>query len=243
MLRVRLNRSRCIGAGNCIRLAPTAFEWYAGEFKAIVTDVESVEDELIRIAALACPTAAIDIEEVEELLPWQLTQRTHTTRRVVKTFMFTDIVQSTQMLELLGEEGWQDVLRWHDDTLRAAFAAHEGTEISATGDGFFISFDSPDAALACAVAVQRTLAEHRKRHGFAPRVRIGLHASGATQVRGNYQGRGVHEAARIAALAESGEILASLDTVRGGHQTHSPPRAVELKGFSEPIDVVSVEWR
>ncbi len=243
MLRVRINRARCIGAGNCVHLAPTAFDWYPREFKATVADIESVEEDLVRVAALACPTAAIEIEEVEELLPWQLTQRTTKVHRVVKTFMFTDIVQSTQMLELLGDEAWQDLLRWHDDTLRAAFAAHEGSEITATGDGFFVGFDSPDTALACAVAIQRTLADHRKRHGFAPRVRIGIHASGATQVGRNFQGRGVHEAARIAALAEGGEILASQGTVSGSRHAHSEPRTVQLKGLSDRIEVVSVDWR
>ncbi len=78
------------------------------------------------------------------------------------------------------------LLRWHDETLRSLFAAHKGEEVVATGDGFFVGFDSPEAALACAVAIQRGLAEHRRAHGFAPKVRIGVHASDATQVGGNF---------------------------------------------------------
>ncbi len=156
MLRVHIDRARCIGAGNCIHIAPTAFDWLKGEHaKAELVDLESVEDDLIREAAFACPTQAIEIDEVEELLPWQLSQRTRTARRVVKTFMFTDIVRSTHLLELLGDEAWQDLLRWHDEALRAEFASHDGEEVSATGDGFFVGFVSPDAALACAVAIQR----------------------------------------------------------------------------------------
>ena len=73
MLRARVDRHRCIGAGNCITIAPTAFDWHEGDFaKADVVDPESVEEDLLREAALACPTLAIVIEEVEELLPWQL---------------------------------------------------------------------------------------------------------------------------------------------------------------------------
>src|SRR5204863_61424 len=72
-LRARVDRARCIGAGTCITIAPTAFDWHEGDFsKAGVIDPSSVEDELLREAALACPTAAITVEEVEELLPWQL---------------------------------------------------------------------------------------------------------------------------------------------------------------------------
>ena len=73
MLRARVDRHRCIGAGNCITIAPSAFDWHEGDFaKAEVVDPDSVEEDLLREAALACPTMAVVIEEVEELLPWQL---------------------------------------------------------------------------------------------------------------------------------------------------------------------------
>src|SRR5438552_4877129 len=151
MLRARVDRHRCIGAGNCITIAPSAFDWHDGDFaKADVVDAGSVEDELLREAQLACPTMAIVIEEVEELLPWQLrTAGAGRPRRVMKTFMFTDMVGSTQLVAALGDEAWEVLLRWHDETLRALFAAHQGEEIDTTGDGFFVSFDDPEAALAC----------------------------------------------------------------------------------------------
>ena len=147
MLRARVDRHRCVGAGNCITIAPTAFDWLKGDFgKADVIDAESVEEELLRAAALACPTDAIVIEEMEELLPWQLRGKTGPARRVAKTFMFTDIVGSTNLVEVMGDEAWETLLRWHDQTLRALFAAHQGEEVVATGDGFFVGFDSPEGA-------------------------------------------------------------------------------------------------
>jgi len=103
-LRARVDRHRCIGAGTCITIAPTAFDWHEGDFsKAGVVDPASVEDELLREAALACPTGAITVEEVEELLPWQLRGK-EAPRRVEKTFMFTDIEGSTNLVEALGDE-------------------------------------------------------------------------------------------------------------------------------------------
>ena len=98
-------------------------------------------------------------------------------------------------------------------------------------------------ALAAGMAIQRRLADHRARNGFAPQVRIGLHVADATQVGGNFHGRGVHEAARIAALAGGGEILASIETVAGSQVPIDPPRSVTLKGLSEPVEVVTVRWR
>jgi class 3 adenylate cyclase len=115
--------------------------------------------------------------------------------------------------------------------------------VLATGDGFFVGFESPDSALACAVAIQRTLAEHRQKHGFAPQVRIGVHASGAIQVGRNFRGMGVHEAARIAAIAEGGQVLASRDTSAGGRYPSGEPRSVTLKGITEPMEVVEILWR
>src|SRR5437773_637481 len=219
-IRARVDRHKCIGAGNCITLAPTAFDWLAGDFgKGDVVGADSVDEEVLRAAAFACPTAAIVLEDVAELLPWQLRGKVGPARRVLKTFMFTDIVGSTNLVVALGDEAWETMLRWHNAALREVFAAHGGEEISTTGDGFFVSFDSPDLAVAAAIAIQRRLAEHRSTQGFAPQIRIGLHASDATRVGGDFHGKGVHEAARIAALGGAGDIVASVATVGDTHRT------------------------
>jgi len=242
-LRVRIDRHKCIGAGNCITIAPTAFDWLRGDVaKAEVVEPDSVDDEQLREAAFACPTGAIVVEEIADLLPWQLRGKAAPTRRVLKTFMFTDVVGSTNLVEALGDEAWDTLLRWHDATLREVFTAHEGREISTTGDGFFVSFDSPEQAVAAAIAIQRRLAEHRQKAGFAPQVRIGLHASDAQQVGSNYRGKGVHEASRIAGLATGGQIIASLSTVGEAYRS-SGVRSELLKGLSEPMDVVTIDWR
>ena len=73
-------------------------------------------------------------------------------------------------------------------------------------------------------------------------LQLGVHASPATQVESNFHGKGVHEAARISALAEGGEILASRETA-AGRAGLSEARSVTLKGIAEPIDIVAVDWR
>jgi adenylate cyclase len=108
-----------------------------------------------------------------------------------------------------------------------------------------VAFESPRAALRCAVAVQRALVEHRRAHGFALLVRIGIHAAEATRRGQDYGGGEVHKAARIAALAEGGEILASEETVAEADAgvRVSESREVTLKGFSGAVVVASVDWR
>jgi class 3 adenylate cyclase len=242
-LRAHVDRHKCIGAGNCITIAPTAFDWLKGDYgKAEVVDPESVEEERLREAAFACPTAAITLEDVTEFLPWQLRGKAAPPQRVAKTFMFTDIVGSTNLLEAIGDEAWGSLIAWHDTALREVFAAHQGEEVDHAGDGFFVAFDSPDLATAAAIAIQRRLAEHRQKAGFAPQVRIGIHAADARQAGGDYHGKGVHEAARIGALAGGGEIVASASTVGESVRT-TDRRSATLKGIAEPVDVVTVEWR
>ena len=77
-------------------------------------------------------------------------------------------------------------------------------------------------------------------------MRIGVHTGGAFRTDSDdYGGEGVHLAARVGAAARSGEILVSLGTVDGVASAFrlSEPRAEELKGFDEPVEVVSVDWR
>lgn len=164
--------------------------------------------------------------------------------REVRTFMFTDIVGSTALVEAIGDEAWHDLLRWHDQAFRRSFAEYAGEEVDHTGDGFFVAFPNAAASIACAVEIQRTLVEQRRQHGFALRVRIGLHSAEATHVGTEYEGAGVHAAARIAALAQGDEILTSVETADElDGVVLGEPREVTLKGFAAPILVAPVDWR
>jgi class 3 adenylate cyclase len=164
----------------------------------------------------------------------------------VRTFMFTDIVTSTDLIGLIGDEAWASLIRWHDRTLQIAFANHSGEVVNHTGDGFFIAFPGPGSSVDCAIDIQRSLRRHREEHGFAPSIRIGIHTTEATRTEGGYTGKGVHVAARVSGAAQADEILvsaASLAGLGGYAERLSEPRAVSLKGVPDPVEVVSVDWR
>ncbi len=167
------------------------------------------------------------------------------TKRVVRAMMFTDIVGSTNLIDAIGDEAWNHLVRWHDQTLRALFATHDGIENDHAGDGFFVVFPATDGATNCAIDIQQTLRRHRAESGFAPQVRIGIHAAEVTKTEESHTGLEVHKAARIAALAKGGEILASADIGRdlSADVKLSSPRLVTVKGVADSIEVVTVGWK
>jgi class 3 adenylate cyclase len=155
------------------------------------------------------------------------------------------MVSSTPLVEILGDGAWADLLAWYERTLIAEFEGYGGKVVQQGGDGFFVIFNDAEAGLDCAVAIQQTLAAHRHDHGFAPRVRIGLHTADALRRGDDYAGLSVHAAARIAAGADAEQIVASRQTIMAGGKGRevSEPRKVMLKGLSGPVEVVTVAWR
>jgi class 3 adenylate cyclase len=187
------------------------------------------------LAAFERLGAKIDVARANELLGRVGTRR---------TFLFTDIVDSTRLLETLGDAKWRRLLERHDALVRGRILESGGEVIKKTGDGFFASFESPKAAVEAAIGIQRALAEEI----VAPDVRIGAHAAEAFRTgadASDYGGQGVHLAARIGAAASAGEILVSAETLDGAGSSFrlSEPRAETVKGFAKPVDVVSVDWR
>ncbi len=189
--------------------------------------------------------AAPDLRRVEELLYESRTEEVERTR-VTKTLVFTDIVTSTDLVGLIGDEAWEKLLQWHDKELPSRFASHRGEVVSHTGDGYFVAFDKPSDAIDAAVSIQRKLAEHRRDTGFALMVRIGIHHVEVTREGADYRGQGVHAAARVGAVAGGEEIAvtrAVLDAAGELKFEVSEPRLVELKGISDPVEVALVDWR
>jgi class 3 adenylate cyclase len=115
--------------------------------------------------------------------------------------------------------------------------------VKSTGDGFFAAFDQPRPAIDTAMAIQRSLREHREASGSALSVRIGLHTAEATRRGADYSGMGVHVAARIGALAIGGEILVSADSLaEAGDVRTTNPASVAVRGVTTPVTVARVEW-
>ena len=106
------------------------------------------------------------------------------------------------MTERLGDERWLEVLRDHNTVFRERLRAHGGFEVKNQGDGFMLAFPDPVEALRCAIEVQRAFAERAAEQPEERiRVRMGLHTGEAIAEEGDFFGRNVILAARIAAQA------------------------------------------
>jgi class 3 adenylate cyclase len=158
--------------------------------------------------------------------------------------MFTDIVDSTRLIGLVGDKAWADLVAWHDRILRMLVGRHLGRELDHTGDGFFIAFDRATDAVRCAIEIQRALHQHRRESGFSPRVRIGIHAGVVLESEKRLLGHNVHLAARIGSAAEEDEILVSQAIVAelGPGYAIEATRTLTVKGVDEPVEVGSLVW-
>ncbi len=161
------------------------------------------------------------------------------------TMMFTDIVSSTALLEAIGDSAWLELISWHDELLRSLVRAYSGREVDHAGDGFFLVFPDVIAALDCGVTIQRSLAEHRRKHGFAPRLRVAVHRARVMSEGAVLRGKGVHQAARIAEAARGDEIVISSESLEFVPKRYArgEPRTVTGAGLTQAIAVVLIEWR
>jgi eukaryotic-like serine/threonine-protein kinase len=159
------------------------------------------------------------------------------------TILFSDIENSTLMNERLGDARWIEVLREHNAIFRRRLAELGGYEVKSQGDGFMLAFPDPAAALRCALAVQRDLDGRAGSDDERVRVRIGVHVGEVIEEEGDFFGRSVILAARIAAQARGGEVLASeaLHDACGEGFAFDAGRELELKGLGGSHRVFRVE--
>ena len=169
--------------------------------------------------------------EIEEFLTG--TRGVSESDRVLKTVMFSDVVDSTRRAVELGDRAWGDVLQRFYDTVRSALEAWRGEEIDTAGDGFFAAFDGPARAVRCACTIRDALGRAHIS------VRVGLHTGECEMLSGKLGGIAVHTGARVAAQAQPDEVLVSStvkDLVAGSGLSFEDRGSHTLKGLPG-------EWR
>lgn len=192
------------------------------------------------------------LSSIDDFTRWALEDRAEIAKVAAPdgtvTVLFSDVESSTAMNEELGDATWVRLLEAHDALVRAQVDRHHGHVVKSQGDGFMVVFGDPADAVDAAIGIQRALRSARgrrlRRHPI--RVRLGMHTGPTISRDGDYFGRSVAFAARVAAHADGGQVLVS-DAVRDAlpdEREHvlEDCGEVDLKGLQGVHRLWSVDW-
>ncbi len=163
----------------------------------------------------------------------------------VRTILFTDIANSTEMTSRFGDSAAIAMLRVHDGIVRKALRDNGGREVKHTGDGIMAVFVGAADAVRFACQAQEAFHKHNEAGPELPvMVRIGISAGEPIEHGADLFGSTVQLAARLCAQADPGQILVSnivAGLCDGEGLKFSEARELQLKGFDRHIETRFVE--
>ena len=157
--------------------------------------------------------------------------------RRTRVILVTDLVASTDLNVVVGDDRFVELLGEHDRAVRDLLTRHGGVAFKHTGDGFAAWFDRGDAANRCALAIQPVLDDLSLGHPSEQlKVRCGLAAGEPLDQDGDLFGLAVVRAARVCARAGAGEVLVA-DEVLALSSTvvYEPHGLTHLKGLPDSV--------
>jgi class 3 adenylate cyclase len=126
-----------------------------------------------------------------------------TGQHVIRTMLFTDIVDSTGRAQRSGDVAWKRTAGMHEDVVRSVLTGYGGQEMNTAGDSFLIMFESAERAIRCGLALIGALS------AVGIEIRVGIHSGEVVLADQQVRGVTVHVAARIIGQAAPGEVLVS----------------------------------
>jgi class 3 adenylate cyclase len=164
-----------------------------------------------------------------------------------RAIMFTDIANSTDILNRLGDQAAFKLQSEHHAIIREALRRQDGREVDHAGDGFLSCFGTVTKSVECAISIQKSLESFNEAQPAAAiRVRIGLGAGEPVADGDALFGSTINLTARICAQSQPEQILAApvvRDLCAGKRFTFKDHGSVELKGFADPVNLHEVAWR
>jgi class 3 adenylate cyclase len=149
---------------------------------------------------------------------------------ILRTVLFTDIVDSTARQASVGDHAWKELIGKHHGIVRDCLARWRGSENDTAGDGFYATFEGPARAIRCA----QEITDRVRRLGI--QIRAGVHTGECELIDGKVGGLAVSIGARVASLAAPSEVLVSQtvkDLVAGSGLSFDDAGAHELKGVPD----------
>ena len=158
-----------------------------------------------------------------------------------QTFLFADLAGYTALTEAHGDEQAAEVVGDFCRSVRALLDRHGAHEVKSIGDAVMLHTDDPAMAVHLGDHIVREIGS---RHAF-PTVRVGVHTGAAVEREGDWFGRAVNVASRIADVAGEREVLVTAATRDAAADrlpefAFMPAGARRLKNVGEPVEVFRV---
>lgn len=158
----------------------------------------------------------------------------------VLTIVFTDLEGFTSYTSKHGDEAARTLLGRHHRAVGPVIRSRGGRTVKKIGDGLFISFDTPEAALLAALEIGEADQSEL-------RLRVGIHHGEAVVVGDDLIGHAINVVARVTDSARGGEVLATT-AVRGAVGDlpgieFGRARRRNFKGVAESVSVCPVKRR
>lgn len=162
---------------------------------------------------------------------------------------FSDVVGSTNYFARFGDRAGRALQQRHIDMLQEQLPATAGRIVDTAGDGAFMCFPTADQAVEALATLQTKLVEFNAsrtpEHHLL--VRVGIHFGPALTDGTVVTGDSVNLCARVTATAEASSIrvtkAAFMELASARRLKCRALPAVELKGISNPVEVLEFAWR
>jgi adenylate cyclase len=230
------------------RIADTETGWWRSEIEAPLLEGGMSEPEMLDAQADAGSTmtplierAVLGIYRMQQEHAWSRSavedveaalERAglHSRLHRPPAMSFLDISGYTRLTEEQGDEAAADLAATVAGLVRRSSQEHGGQPVKWLGDGVMFYFPDPGQGVLGALDMVEGVATHA-----LPPARVGIHAGPVVFQEGDYFGRTVNVASRIADYARPGEVLVTQDVVdatNGASVSFTEIGDVELKGVS-----------
>jgi class 3 adenylate cyclase len=169
------------------------------------------------------------------------------------TFLFSDLKDSTELYEHVGDLVAFDLVNEHFRLLQEIIASERGAVVKTIGDAVMATFETPDRAIAAAIRMREAMSDlGAERAHQSLRLKMGIHEGSCLAVTLNgqqdYFGQTVNIASRVQGLAASRSIVVTESVVENA-QTRAllesngltpSPRRVALSGIADKMSVYEI---
>ena len=154
----------------------------------------------------------------------------------VPAMCFLDLAGYTRLTEERGDQAAAELAGTLTALVERSSRSHGGTPVKWLGDGVMLHFREPAAAVEASLAMVGQVPE-----AGLPPAHVGVAAGPVVVQGGDYFGRTVNLASRVAARAQAGQVLVTAPVAEGPTPdgvSYAEVGDLRLKGFAAPVRVL-----